>query len=166
MRMNSQTRIIVATAIVLAAIDIGVRLNTGPRAVQGDVVTAREFRLTDDRGNVRATLAVDNDGEPGLKMYDRAGTMRLQLDTWENTHSLILLDRQGNRRVYYGMENGDGSGLLQMLGPDGTRLAELNATGDRPEMSLFDSRGSLRMRFDPTAMTEQKFSSGYPFLSR
>jgi len=156
MRMNSQTRIIVATAIVLAAVDIAVRLHTAPRApVSSGVVTAREFRLTDDRGNVRATMTVDRSGEPGLRMYDRDGTLRLQLDTWQNTPSLILLDRNENRRVYYGMENADGSGLLQMLSPNGTPLAELNVTGDTPDLTLYKNGATTRMRWDGRQYSSQ-----------
>ena len=142
MRMNSQTRIIVATAFVLAAVDIGVRLHTAPRSVQNDVVTAREFRLTDDRGNVKATLSVDRAGEPGLKMYDRSGALRLQLDTYETTPSIIFFDRDENRRAYYGMGSPDGDGELTMLSPGGREVATLRVDGDRSLLSVSENGGS------------------------
>jgi len=147
MRMNSQTRIIVATAFALAAVDIAVRVATAPRNHSSNVVTAREFRLTDDRGNVRMTIKTDANGEPGMRMYDQTGTPRLQIDTWQNTPSMILMDREGQRRVYYGMENADGSGLLTMMGPDGRDLLRVDMTGDRPEMTLMNpDTGSMSLR--------------------
>jgi hypothetical protein len=151
MRLNSQTRIIVATAIALAGIDIAVRVATAPKSCTTDVVTAREFRLTDDRGNVRMTIQTDANGEPGMRMYDQNGALRLQLDSWQNTPSLILLDRDENRRVYYGMNNEDGSGLMSVYAPDGSTIATLDASGDRPELNLLN--GSMVRRDGGQTMT-------------
>ena len=142
----AQTRVLIAVAIVLAVVDIAVRLATAPRAVSNTVVTAQEFRLTDKGGNIRAVMNVDTSGEPGLRMFDRTGTLRLQLDSFENTPSLILLDRAGSRRVYYGMENADGSGLLQMMGPNGETQATLTTSGDNPVFTLNDIDSDLTIR--------------------
>ena len=117
--MNAQTRIIVATAAVLAAIDIAVRLLL-PTGVNGTVVSAREFRLVDGMGRAKAVLKVDPSGEPGLLMFDRNGTERLQLDTFQHVPSLILNDESENRRVYFGMDERTGNGIYQTSDGQGT----------------------------------------------
>ena len=94
--MNTQTRIIVATAILLVAIDLAVRAFL---PVRGGVVSAREIQLVDRLGRPRAVLTTDAKGEPGLLMYDAAGRRRLQLDTFQNVPSLILNDENEDRRV-------------------------------------------------------------------
>jgi hypothetical protein len=122
MKLNGQTRVIVATAAVLALVDIGVRvaaLRSGVASVNGGVVTAREFRLTDSYGNVRATMSVDDSGEPGLRMFDRNGALRLQLDTFQNNPSLILCDKEGQRKTFFGTNENTGNGILTEYGPDG-----------------------------------------------
>ena len=56
-RMNDQTKIIVCTAVALVGVDLAVRALMMPRTVHvqtSDVVTAREFKLVDENGNLRA----------------------------------------------------------------------------------------------------------------
>jgi len=128
-RWNHQTRVIVACAIVLGALDIFVRFATAPKAVASSVVTAQEFRLTDRDGNVRAILDTDASGEPGLKMYDKHNLLRLQLDTYQSTPSLIYLDENGVRRTYYGMGgtmNDGEQAMFSLFGPDGSERATMN----------------------------------------
>lgn len=129
-RMNPQTKIIVATAAALAAIDIAVRLLApSPRTVVirtgggGEEIVARTIRLIDDSGRDRAVLKVDEQGEPGLLMFDRNGVERLQLDTFQNTPSLILMDRDERRRVYFGMDNDTGEGLYQTMNGAGSLMS-------------------------------------------
>ena len=148
-RMNGQTKIIVATACALALVDIGVRLlapnpgannacGTCPALSGGDgVVTARAVRLVDNDGNVRGLWNTDANGEPALWMYDRNGATRIELDTTENTPSLSLHDDDGNRRVYFGMDNTDGTGLYQMMEPDSeTATFSISGSDNRPRLDL------------------------------
>ena len=138
--MNAQTRIIVATAAALAAIDIAVRLLL-PTGVNGNVVSAREIRLVDGLGRTKTLLKVDESGEPGLLMYDRNGTERLQLDTFQHVPSLILNDENENRRVYFGMSEQTGDGLYQ------TSDAQGNWFGQEGVRSMILQRGEIA---DPT----------------
>lgn len=121
-RMNSQTKIIVATACALAVVDIAVRLFAPTRTVvvregraSADTLTVRTLHIVDDSGMAKVTLSVDENGEPGMVMRDRNGVNRVQLDTWQNTPSLILNTRGGDRSVYFGMDNSSGAGLYQNL---------------------------------------------------
>ncbi|MGC4045192.1 MAG: hypothetical protein QM758_15480 [Armatimonas sp.] len=115
--MNTQTRIIVATAVLLVAIDLAVRAFLPVR--NGGVVSAREIQLVDRLGRPRAVLTTDAKGEPGLLMYDAAGRRRLQLDTFQSVPSLILNDENEERRVYFGMDERNGAGLYQSTDANG-----------------------------------------------
>lgn len=121
-RMTTQTKIIVATAAVLAIVDIAVRAflpartiviresAPAPSSVSADVLTVRQLRVVDHAGNVKVELKVNSDSQPGLLMFDSNGVERLQLDTFQGIPSLILNDEQENRRVYFGMgDSGEGS---------------------------------------------------------
>ena len=117
-RMTTQTKIIVATAAVLAVVDIAVRAFLPARTVvireantNANVLTVRQLRIVDDSGEVKMDLKVNSNGDPGMLMFDSTGTERLQLDTFQNIPSLILLDQAENRRVYFGMDSGSGDGV-------------------------------------------------------
>ena len=119
-RMTDQTKIIVATAVALVIVDIAVRLFLPTRTVvipdgagTRATMTVRELRLVDDNGNIKAQLKVNSEGEPGLLMWDRSGTQRLQLDTFRQVPSLILLDENENRRVYFGMDRSSNDGQYE-----------------------------------------------------
>lgn len=150
-RMTGQTKIIVATACCLALVDIAVRVllpsppsggvsgcSTCPALSGGDgVVTARAIRLVDNNGNVRGLWNTDQNGEPALWMYDRNGATRIELDSTENTPSLSLHDTDGNRRVYFGMNREDGSGLYLMKQSDGQTVTfSLDGSGDTSRIEL------------------------------
>jgi hypothetical protein len=115
--MNTQTKIIVATAVVLVAIDLLGRAFLPVRG--GSVVSAREFRLVDSHGQSRAVLTTDRNGEPGLVMYDNDGQNRLQLDTFQHVPSLLLRDENEARRVYFGMDERTGAGRYQLTDAQG-----------------------------------------------
>jgi hypothetical protein len=145
--MNTQTRMIVCTAFALAAVDIAVRglaLRQGAPATNiNGVVAAREFRLVDSNGTVKATIAVDDNGNPGMVMTDKNGTRRLQLDTYQDVPSLMLFGPAGERRSYYGM-NLDGSSLVQMLDENEriTSQVDLSTSLEAPRQTMYFQRGN------------------------
>jgi len=142
MKMNSQTRIIVFTAVALTAVDLAVRGFLAQRAApvaftysalqtSSDVVTAREFRLVDKDGNLRAHVYTDENGEPGMVLYDRNGTNRAQFDTFQSVPSMILNSPDGGRSTYFGMDE-NGRSILNMYGNHGEELASMDVTGSQP----------------------------------
>jgi hypothetical protein len=153
-RWNAQTRIIVSCAVLLAALDIYVRFATAPKNVNSNIVTAQEFRLTDKQGNIRAVMKTDNTGEPGLMMYDKTGTLRLQLDSYQTTPSLILMDQNGERRAYYGMSSPTGDGELSFMTPGGGNAASLMVNGGSATFNMQD--GTVMSGFSevPTQSTQ------------
>jgi hypothetical protein len=119
-RMTTQTKIIVATAAALALVDIAVRAFLPARTVvireantNANVLTVRQLRIVDNNGEIKMDLKVNSNGDPGMLMFDSTGTERLQLDTFQNIPSLILMDSSEKRRVYFGMERATGEGLYQ-----------------------------------------------------
>ena len=166
MKLNSQTRVIVGTAAALAVIDIAVRLipfghNTIITPTSGNVVRAQQFSLVDQWGNERATLGLDANGEPGIKLFDRNGTMRAQLDTFENTPSLILCDRDGQRRSYYGMDNETGNSILEMMDANGQSLTNISVDGNSGHVTFSDANGN-----DQTLSPNQMISNNVSLLPR
>lgn len=161
MKMTGQTRVILGTAIALAAVDIAVRLHQ-PRPVlvngSSEVVTAREFRLVDKDGNTRIAMSIDDNNEPGIRLYDRSGQVRAQLDTWQQTPSLILNGPDGSRRVYFGMDS-QGGGMLDMLNPDGSEMVTVDATDGTPRVTLHDENGSTRASLNVDADGHTNFFS-------
>ena len=142
MKMNSQTRIIVFTAVALTAVDLAVRgflaqrtatpvAFSYPAMQASDVVTAREFRLVDKDGNLRAHVYTDENGEPGMVLYDRNGTNRAQFDTFQSVPSVILNGPDGGRSTYFGMDE-NGRSILNMYGNHGEELASMDVTGSQP----------------------------------
>lgn len=161
-RMNDQTKIIVFTAVALVGVDLAVRAMMMPRAVQvqtGDVVTAREFRLVDDNGNLRAHLYTDGNSEPGLIMYDREGRRRAQLDSFETIPSLILYNEQGERSTYYGMDF-QGRSILNMYGESGDNSSPLAS------MSVSEEQGVPGFTFNSTGGQTLRISGEQVILSR
>lgn len=132
-RMTTQTKIIVATAAVLAVVDIAVRAFLPARTVvireaapapvmmtgqSADVLTVRQLRIVDESGNVKIDMKVNSNSDPGILMFDNSGTERLQIDTFQGIPSLILNDEQENRRVYFGMDSSSGDGSYQTYTAD------------------------------------------------
>ena len=146
-RLSKETRIIIACAVSLAAIDIYVRFATAPQFATASVVSAQEFRLTDKSGNVRAVMNTDANGEPGLIMFDKNGTPRLQLDSYETTPSLILMDEHGDHRAYYGMSSPTGDGELSFYGENKEPLASLKITNGASSFSLMDGYGNSQAQW-------------------
>ncbi len=146
-RWSKETRIIISCALLLAALDIYVRFATAPKAVSSSVLTTQELRLTDRQGNVRAVMTTDRSGEPGLIMFDKNGTPRLQLDSFQTTPSLILMDQSGERRAYYGMSSPTGDGELTFSTPQGETAASLMIHDNASSFSLRDGNGNTQAQW-------------------
>lgn len=163
MKMNGQTRVIVATAAMLALVDIGVRVATvrAPGAsMSNGVVTAREFRLVDQDGNARATISLDRTGEPGLRMYDRNGDLRLQLDSWQNNPSLIFLDNNGHRRTFFGTDIMSGQGVFTEYNDQGIPTSSMSLDG-----SGINGTVSTRSNVQSTSTYFEASSDDVPVIS-
>jgi len=109
----------------------------GEEALQ--VVTAREFRLVDEEGKLRARLGWGNEGVPGLSFYDAAGEERVVLVAGEDHAALGFNDATGKPRASLaGGEFGFGLSLNDATGRPRVWLA---LEKENPVLALGDVLG-------------------------
>jgi hypothetical protein len=87
-----QHRLVIALVCVNLLLIVLVAAQAGPSGTSQDVLRGRALELTDERGQVRATLDVDETGEVLLRLRDRNGTIRVKLGAAEHGSGLLLVD--------------------------------------------------------------------------
>jgi hypothetical protein len=85
---------------------------------KGDVVSARQFQVTDDDGKPRALLGMLSDGGVALTLFDAAGEPRFVLASKKDGTKLAVLDGAGKVRLTQAVQE-TGSVVLSMSDPDG-----------------------------------------------
>jgi hypothetical protein len=139
----------------------GVPLQAQPadaEAAKPGKVTATEFNLVDAKGNSRAVLDFDDDGDARFTLLDTDGNARVQLNSGGDRSYVALLDKngvvrytvaqdkdnsvlqtfldsKGRNRMIQSLSN-DSDMLLGMIndkGADGGRQAGLNADSRGPD---------------------------------
>jgi hypothetical protein len=114
-----------ATYLLAGALGVGGLMGANGETV-AKVLRAREFRLEDESGRLRASLTMRPDGTPGMALFDKEGKVRLSLDlAAEGAPGVHLHDPRGALR-----------GALAVR-PDGT-----------PGIALFDDSGAIRASVD------------------
>ena len=137
-RLERQNHNMKRGVAVLAAIMAfaTVALSVGQSFSHTDVVEAREFRVRDATGTIRATLGLDPEGEPNFILSDRNGrgraglsvigdgeallnftdaddTVHLALGTTASGYPLLrVYDRAGGERVWLGLSPGESPSLF------------------------------------------------------
>ncbi|MGQ0569259.1 MAG: hypothetical protein ACT4P5_06970 [Armatimonadota bacterium] len=84
--------------IIVTAINLGlllfllpqVKLTAAPTAAS--VVRAQAIELVDERGQIRAHLNVESNGEVVFRLRDAKGTIRVKLGASEDGSGLVLLN--------------------------------------------------------------------------
>lgn len=87
-----QHRLVIGLVAVNLVLIILVAAQAGSLATPPDVLRGRALELIDDRGQVRATLDVDEAGEVLLRLRDRNGTIRVKMGAAEHGSGLLLVD--------------------------------------------------------------------------
>lgn len=75
----------------------------GPAASVGavaEVLRARTIELVDDKGQARAQLKVESDGEVVFRLRDSRGTIRVKLSASEDGSGLVLLNDETEPAVH------------------------------------------------------------------
>ena len=80
--------------LVVAAIALG-----GCAASSDHTIRAQRFELVDAQGNVRAEIAIDDDGAAGFFVRDDTGVLRASLTYDESQSAMYLWDEAGHIRV-------------------------------------------------------------------
>ncbi len=124
----------------LALAHTGHAQSTSPR----DVVSAREFRLTDANGKVRAELKCNPVGSPNLLFLDDHEHTRLQLGLAGDAGGLTLYDSAGQGRGYVSLEPDGNTGIALLDANGKLRLAMRLKPDGSPSISLHDPAGNAR----------------------
>lgn len=125
------------------------------------LVTAREFRLVDEEGNVRAELKTEKD-KTTLELYDTAGDVRVALDSSNTKAQVLCLDSKEEIRAALSLVDDlprltlhtsdqdlgevilsaeEDGGSLILGGADGKPRAGLIVLDKKAAFALYDSNG-------------------------
>src|SRR3984893_4577483 len=112
-------------------------------------ISAKQFEVMDDQGNMRAKLNVSGEGMAHLGLYDQDGVERAALVvTKEGTSMLALSGDDGKPRLAANVATHDGPAAFALLNPDSTAAAKLIVNKDKRAMLLADRKGSARVRLE------------------
>ena len=110
-------------------------------------ISAKQFEVMDDQGNMRAKLNVSGEGMAHLGLYDQQGVERAALVvTREGTSMLALSGDDGKPRLAMNVATHDGPAAFTLLNPDSTTAAELTMNKDARALLLADVKGQARAR--------------------
>jgi hypothetical protein len=110
-------------------------------------ISAKQFEVMDDQGNMRAKLNVSGEGMAHLGLYDQQGVERAALVvTKEGTSMLALSGDDGQPRLTVNVATHDGPAAFTLLNADGTAAAALTTNKDARSLLLADGKGAARVR--------------------
>jgi hypothetical protein len=110
-------------------------------------ISAKQFEVMDDQGNMRAKLNVSGEGMAHLGLYDQQGVERAALVvTKEGTSMLALSGDDGKTRLAANVATQDGRAAFMLLNPDGTTAATMSMNKDTRTLELADAKGGARVR--------------------
>lgn len=110
-------------------------------------ISAKQFEVMDDQGNMRAKLNVSGEGMAHLGLYDQQGIERAAVVvTKEGTSMFALSGDDGKPRMAMNVATHDGPAAFTLLNPDSTSAAELTMNKDTRALVLADAKGNARAR--------------------
>jgi hypothetical protein len=77
--------------------------------------------LLDKQEHARATIGVNNNGDPAIVLASPGGQQRLTLIHTADGPGLVMMDKNDKPRLLVSVE-ADGKGLFQTIGPDGKAI--------------------------------------------
>jgi hypothetical protein len=115
-------------------------------------ISAKQFEVMDDQGNVRAKLNVSGEGMAHLGLYDQQGIERAAMVvTKEGTTMLAMSGDDGKPRMTMNLAVHDGPAAFTLLNPDSTTAAALTMSKDTRSLVLADGKGEARVRLQTAA---------------
>jgi hypothetical protein len=140
--------------LVLAS---SVRWTAGPKLVE-----AQGFVLKDLKGEMRAILGMQTNGDPLLTFYGKDGKANLTIGYNNNPYcTIVLLGPDKSRTTIF--ETGDGRGGMAVHDREGETRTSVGLWGDNMAgMSVFDRTGAKRATFG----TWESESSGMNVFDR
>lgn len=110
---------IIILAVINAIVLFCMAAQSTPSAQPGvqSILRARAIELVDDRGDVRASLSVETNGEAVFRMRDAKGTIRMKLGASEAGSAPLLLDDSTNPGLHVSAK--DGRTSMTLINKDG-----------------------------------------------
>ena len=118
-----------------------------PVDAQSRSVTAQDFRVVDESGNVRAVLALRSSGQVGLGLWDDNNRLRAVLDYSPDTGttSLTLGDANERPRAIFGLAR-NGAPILDFGDQAETARLSLDLSDEEaPRLIMRDASGRVRI---------------------
>ena len=110
-------------------------------------ISAKQFEVMDDQGNVRVKFNVSGEGMSHLGLYDQQGVERAALVvTKEGATMLALSGDDGKPRLAANVAIHDGPAAFSLLNPDGSSAAEFAMDKDKRSLTLAGAKGDARVR--------------------
>jgi hypothetical protein len=133
---------ILACVVTWVVIGTSGRAQAQKPAETDKVVRAREFILEDEKGETRATLALDAGG-PSLSLVGGEGKGGVALAATPLGPTLMLVDGKDKIRVMLSVS--EGAPMLWLYDKSGNRRAGLAVFEDQPVLALQDEKGQARV---------------------
>jgi hypothetical protein len=109
-------------------------------------ISAKQFEVMDEQGNMRAKLNVSGEGMAHLGLYDQQGVERAAIVvTREGTSMLALSGDDGKPRLAVNLATHDGPAAFSLLNPDSSTAAELAMNKETHSLVLADGKGAPRL---------------------
>jgi hypothetical protein len=110
-------------------------------------ISAKQFEVMDEQGNVRAKLNVSGEGMSHLGLYDQQGVERAALVVTRDGATMVALSGDdGKPRLALNVATRDGPAAFALLNPDGSSAAELAMDKDKRSLTLAGAKGDARVR--------------------
>lgn len=123
------------------------RAKDDPATSRHEAIATEEFCLVDKKGNVRAALGLNGDGQARLLLFDNNEKLRLSFYVEDDQPGIELLDTNEKTRAALGL-GPHGQPSLLFLDKDEKVHASLEMGKDgRPGLDLYDAHGELRASF-------------------
>lgn len=150
--MRSRTRGLLFIAVILISVTGCASSSTRSDDLNARTIRAESFELTDNAGNVRAALEID-DGSPRFALIDADDSSRLEIRLDEAGNPVLsLFDNNGARRIGFEFANGENPALF-LRDESGRLKAGLQVQSDGAPL-LFLRNSSLEDGFAVTLIDQ------------
>jgi hypothetical protein len=132
-----------------AAVQAGVA--DQPQPAVPEISVAREFKLLDKDGKMRARMYMTNDSQPAFSLFDEKGKERIYMHINKNGSRFVCLDLQG-RHGMSSLGADEKGGIISLLNPANQLRFAANANGAFASQKFFvgDEKGRDRVRLEVT----------------
>jgi hypothetical protein len=118
------------------------------RSSTGTVIKAHKILLTNPKGQVRASLSLENPGlideRPALTFFDKDGKSRASLYLGNHdSPEMVFYDKNGTNRFNFGLAPAGNAGLNINSG-ESKKMIDLNTSTGIPEISVWGKNTGFR----------------------